>query len=93
MGDSEQPIASTVLDLVDRLGRLRQGTVDCMLHKSQEPDMKYDTKTPAIPDHPTCVALNNIHRRRENLRAKFEGWQSKSANENLSQKLLELYLT
>jgi hypothetical protein len=57
------PIASTIIDLFDKLGTLRQGTWNCKLYKNIEPDYNESTMTAALP--PTdeqCIELNNMLR-------------------------------
>ena len=55
----DAPLASTVLDLVDSRGCLRQGTWNCVLHEGKLPDYSL-VETPALPDTPDCLAINNM---------------------------------
>jgi len=59
----DTPIASTVMDLFDNLGKLRQGTWNCKLYENTLPDYQLKTCTPGLPYNDTqCTELNNMLR-------------------------------
>lgn len=47
---SQSLLASTVIDVFDRMTRMRQGTFDLFLWPGLKPDMSVDTMTPGLFD-------------------------------------------
>ena len=60
MEESDVPLASTTIDLFDKHHRLRQGTWNLQLYKSQSADTTMQSKTPGLTTNPTTVDLNNL---------------------------------